>query len=628
MTKFYSAWDGSYRLYLDLTQAELTDADIAANTSRVTYKLGMERKSSNRFNQYRIGRKVTINGVVVANVSRNDSALLGFDSGVYDITITSGSTTIPHNDDGSKTASLSASIDMTADAYAPGAMSLSGSWVLTSIPRASAVTATNANMGAVSVISISRAVDSYTHKLWYQFDGQSEKTLIAEEVGASYEWSVPEVYDLVPASTTLSCTITCDTYMGGTLLGTKTCTMTATVPQSIKPKAEFDVYLINDNAVVAGWGIYLKGFSKLGYDASGSTAGEGATIASYSLTFAGKTLTGEQGTSDLLDTAGTFNPELTVTDTRGRTDTLVLPEIRVYDYSVPTISSSSAFRCNEYGVADTAGAYVNAHITASAASVDGRNTLTVRYRHRSSEGMFGGYTALVNGENKVIDAKLSYTVSYVVELSAIDALGGVKVATVVIPTDAVTFQLIDGGGGASFGEYSSEKNMLNVAKDWNVRFKGSLVVEGDVTVVGSFNGSTGGGEIDIATIAKAVALINMPVGYVYVSADPTSPQTLFGGTWVAVEDTFILTAGTKYKAGDTGGVAEVTLTTAQIPAHTHRQTITAGRSGSGETYASWNAGNVFGNTDTAARNTLATGGGEAHTNMPPYKVFYAWQRIA
>ena len=46
-----------------------------------------------------------------------------------------------------------------------------------------------------------------------------------------------------------------------------------------------------------------------------------------------------------------------------------------------------------------------------------------------------------------------------------------------------------------------------------------------------------------------------PVGSIYMSVNNTSPSTLFGGTWEQIKDTFLLSAGNTYTAGNTGGSA-------------------------------------------------------------------------
>ena len=60
-----------------------------------------------------------------------------------------------------------------------------------------------------------------------------------------------------------------------------------------------------------------------------------------------------------------------------------------------------------------------------------------------------------------------------------------------------------------------------------------------------------------------------PIGAIYISVVNTNPGTLFGGTWEQIEDTFLLSAGTNHEAGTTGGSETVTLTTTEMPAHTH-----------------------------------------------------------
>lgn len=60
-----------------------------------------------------------------------------------------------------------------------------------------------------------------------------------------------------------------------------------------------------------------------------------------------------------------------------------------------------------------------------------------------------------------------------------------------------------------------------------------------------------------------------PVGAYYISSSSTSPATLFGGTWTQIQNRMILAAGSNYSVGATGGSATKTLTTNNLPSHTH-----------------------------------------------------------
>lgn len=76
--------------------------------------------------------------------------------------------------------------------------------------------------------------------------------------------------------------------------------------------------------------------------------------------------------------------------------------------------------------------------------------------------------------------------------------------------------------------------------------------------------------------------------------------------------------GSGFEYGDTGGDAEVTLTEAQMPSHTH--SVPSGGNGlQADGNAANPAGIVAGRTATV---TGSTGGGDAHTNMPPFIAYW------
>ena len=73
-------------------------------------------------------------------------------------------------------------------------------------------------------------------------------------------------------------------------------------------------------------------------------------------------------------------------------------------------------------------------------------------------------------------------------------------------------------------------------------------------------------------------------------------------------------SSTKYAPGATGGEEQVTLTTAQIPPHSHAYVFSSGNYSPAQ---SDNSPNEFGAKDTSAH-TETAGDGQPHENRPPY----------
>lgn len=119
-----------------------------------------------------------------------------------------------------------------------------------------------------------------------------------------------------------------------------------------------------------------------------------------------------------------------------------------------------------------------------------------------------------------------------------------------------------------------------------------------------------------------------PVGSIYMTYDANfNPANTFGGSWTRIQDRFLLGAGSSYSSGSVGGAATHTLTTNEMPSHSH-QALESNRivnvsSGEGYTVP---VGNTYGSTGRYS--TTSTGGGRAHNNMPPYLVVNIWRRTA
>lgn len=155
-------------------------------------------------------------------------------------------------------------------------------------------------------------------------------------------------------------------------------------------------------------------------------------------------------------------------------------------------------------------------------------------------------------------------------------------------------------------------------------------------LVGTNVSTIGSGAITQGTTAM-LAIMNQiyPVGAIYMSTTSTSPETLFGGSWTQIKDTFLLAAGTTYSAGTTGGEATHKLTTSELPSHNHKDlnwttdtyhcSLDSGSSGNGIklSYTGTSINHITGNFRTGY-----TGSGTAHNNMPPYLAVYTWKRTA
>ena len=127
--------------------------------------------------------------------------------------------------------------------------------------------------------------------------------------------------------------------------------------------------------------------------------------------------------------------------------------------------------------------------------------------------------------------------------------------------------------------------------------------------------------------AKTTLLAVWPIGSIYTSVTSANPSTLFGGNWEAFGAGRVLigldSADTDFDAvEETGGAKTHTLTTAEMPSHTH--TFTAFQTTSGSNNRT--GGGAL--SASASSTTASTGGGGAHNNVQPYIVVYMFKRIA
>lgn len=293
----------------------------------------------------------------------------------------SKSITVNHNTDGTKSVTLTAEWDCGFDSsYTPRHLSLSSTVTLTTIPRASVVSAAkNGTLGNALTISLDRKSESFTDKLYYKI-GSNPVGLITSDAGTSYSWTPPiNLATNAPNSATLSVTIISNTYNGDDYVGRSECQVTLSVPESVVPT--LSVSISDPTGVSDTYGGYVQLRSKIQVSITASGA-QGSTIKSYSIKVGNiYASNSSSGTTDYLPNSGTLNITCTVTDSRGRSASQS-QNITVLAYTKPTISAISAARCNQDGTANRAGTYGKVTFSASITPLSNINTAAYAVQYR------------------------------------------------------------------------------------------------------------------------------------------------------------------------------------------------------------------------------------------------------
>jgi len=188
---------------------------------------------------------------------------------------------------------------------------------------------------------------------------------------------------------------------------------------------------------------------------------------------------------------------------------------------------------------------------------------------------------------------------------------------------------------------------LTIDASQDAAFAGEVIGTG---FTGTLDGILGGGTpaaASVTTLAASstvsgseiqVAGTNIfetiyPVGSVYINKSvATNPGTLFGvGTWVAIEDAFLIGASSTYAAESTGGSKDAAVVThTHTIAHTHTFPV-YGDSHASAVQARSGSGGLSGNEVTSASsaaNSGIAGSSGTDANLPPYVAVYMWERTA
>ena len=427
---------------------------VANNTSSVTVKVQLVSTGAS----YTINSSASKSGSLTINGTKYTFSFSAALSGNQTKTLFTKTVTVAHNADGSKACAFASTIGIkvTLGGTYYGDVTATGSGTFDTIPRATTPTlsASSVNMGSSITVNMPRASSAFTHTLTYKF-GNATGT-IGSGLGTSKAWEVPlSLASQIPSGTSGTCTITCKTYNGSTLIGTKTVSFKANVPASVVPTISAVSMAETVSGLAAQFGAFVQGKSKVKISITAAGA-YGSTIKTYKTNVDGKDYSGAAPTTGTLS-SGNKTVTITVTDSRGRT-AKATRTLSVVAYTAPTIPILTAVRALQDGKDNYEGQHGKIALSFSVASVGGKNTsrYTLEYKAKSATS----WTALQAGTGFTLsdtiiteDALFSVDSAFDIRLSVTDYFTTVR-KTAEIPTAFTLLDFNASGRGLAFGKVS------------------------------------------------------------------------------------------------------------------------------------------------------------------------------
>lgn len=609
-------WD-KYSLILRINEISYS---VENNTSYVEWWVGIRSNTQyHTHNGIPETFKVSVNGTQVLDQSFTPNVPAGTLVGVK-----SGTVTISHDADGSKTISASASFSGSNPGYyAPITGSCSGTVKLTTIPRASSISIDSPSIECGNTINIngSSASKNFTHKIYATWNGKtSELTTISGTLTPTFSYTIPIAWEKdLPNSTSGIATFTLETFSGSTSVGSKSVNATIKVRSGVVPSID-SINIADANSVCAGIGQIVQSQSRLNFTITYSGA-QGSTVTSVSTEFEGQTYNNSSFTTGTVQGSGSITYTTTIYDSRGRSSQ-ISGKVTVSAYSSPSLTNVTARRANSsYTVDEASGTYVLLHFKVGFTSLTGKNVTSFYIQYRASGA--SSWTKINSWDNnytleqdyKAGNLFTSATNSYEVAFGVKDKF--MNDYSWQIFTVAPTYSLINfGKDGRSLTFFGQDGNQ-----------KDTLTVLGDI-------------------VAPMFLNKIFPVGAVYITYDKNNPGTFLGGTWEQFgQGRTLVGEGTgndgstsmSFTANQVGGEYKHLLSLNEMPSHAHKphewDIITAQGGNTGfynMTYLGDNnrtgVFNPFIHDYDKNRYGSYVGNDIPHNNIQPYLVLFFWRR--
>ena len=468
--------NGYVRLVLEVNE---TSTSIENNTSTVSWQLWLERASSWAYDLYNeslaeveINGQSTLNQYVSFDLRNNDWVRFGSDS-----------ITIPHNDDGTKSISISARLTNVADM---GDISrFSGTVNLSTIPRASAIrSVSSTELGKPITVSIDKKAAIFRHQVWWSVNGSSWIDL-GNNHDTSVQFTVPIDYaNRITNSDTGTVDVCVRTLKGDTIIG-RDVYLNGTsilVPKNIVPTLDSITASERTSKIaeIIPKGNFVKDKSTIRLEALGAKGAYGSTIVSTELSLGNLVVRAPQGEFPA-NTNGTVTATAKITDSRGRTASKSI-QVHVANYYAPKILAFLANRAGN-GTNKTVISTVLANV--SPLIINGSNinryNLKIQYSEKGTNRWIDAVN-LSNETTEIINRQINSGAFYALDkpynlrLVIQDRISDLADSVILIRSSEVLIALGDGRIG--FGGFPELKNQNEFFKATTMH--SSLNVEGGI----------------------------------------------------------------------------------------------------------------------------------------------------
>ena len=371
MAKFSNS---SGSLYLNV-YVEQGSQSITANTSTVNWRMTVSRTGAYYTHNHQGDSTLSLN-LDGQNVHYSYPT---WETSGEEYTLASGSSTISHNADGTKTLPISCTFNPNNGLH--GTITVSASLSLTTIPRSSSVSVSAGVIGSSVTININRQSSSFKHTVRYAWAGKSGT--IATNVDTSTTWTIPlDFANGIPNSASGTGTVYVDTYSGSTKTGTQSTTFTASVPANVKPTftgvSLSDLNGAAQNLIPSG-NTFIQVISNIKVAFNGAVGSYGSSITGYYAEIIGKnqSTSSNGGGLGIMNYHGTIKIRASVSDSRGRWSDTKEVSVTVLEYFAPALSFSIA---RTGSTSSTLTVTRNAKIAPLAVSGSQKNSMTLTFK--------------------------------------------------------------------------------------------------------------------------------------------------------------------------------------------------------------------------------------------------------